>query len=489
MALPKVCGIENEFGFFVRNADGRVVDDDQFKSVLTKFVRGFLRHKMSVQYDKSRESRRTTILNLKDLDMLLEEVFHDALVGIDARGTDGFLENGARFYIDALHPEYSTPECLQPLDLVMHDKASELVMMEALALYLHQLAESKYQVVIHKNNSDGNGNSYGSHLNMLVDRRLVADKQSFLYFFRRYVPFQIARIVLIGGGKLGSENGAPSCSFQISQRADFFERWLSSDTVSKRPIFNTRDEPHATASQYFRLHDISTDALMCEHADLLRVALTQVVLSMIEDKFLEKDLFPKDPVSAIKTVSRDIKFAQLIRLERRKPMTGYEILKYYLDSAEKYLSLHPMTEMHSRAVLLAQKLMDKLAVDPLKTFGYLDWTTSLAIAESRPKDARNFLLNFREISSDGLYYQLAKLGKMRRLGDDEMIQAAVRSSPTDTRAYLRSFIIKNAADRILHVNWSEVHLAIGELGRDCVSLDNPLFDQKGLDLVQSKLGL
>lgn len=489
MALPKVCGIENEFGFFVRDANGQAVDEEKFRGVLTKFVRNFLRHKRAIQYDKSKEARRTTILNLKDLDMLLEEVLHDALVGIDAKDTDGFLENGARFYIDAFHPEYSTPECLQPLDLVMHDKASELIMIDALALYLHQLTESKYQVVIHKNNSDGNGNSYGSHLNMLVDRKLVADKESFLYFFRRYVPFQIARMVLIGGGKLGSENGGVPCGFQISQRADFFERLLSSDTVSKRPIFNTRDEPHASASQYFRLHDISTDALMCEYADFLRVALTQVVLAMIEDKFLERDLFPKDPVAAMRMVSRDIAFKQLIRLERKKSMTGYEILKYYLEMAEKYLALHPMTDAHIRAVALAQKLMDKLSVDPLKTFGYLDWTTSLAIAESRPKEARDFLLNFREVSSDGLYYQLEKMGKIRRLFDDEAVRDAMNFAPADTRARVRSFIIKNAADKILHVNWSEVHISRGELGRECVSLDNPLFDQKDLALVQSKLEL
>jgi proteasome accessory factor A len=490
MAFPKVCGIENEFSFFVRDANGQPVSEEQFRAVLTKFVRSFLRHKCAIQFDKSKEARRTTILNLKDLDMLLEEVLHDALVGIDAKDTDGFLENGARFYIDAFHPEYSTPECLQPLDLVAHDKASELILMDAVALYLNQLVGSKYQVVIHKNNSDGNGNSYGSHLNMLMDRKLVRDKQSFLYFFRRYVPFQIARMVLIGGGKLGSENSAPPCAFQISQRADFFERLLSSDTVSKRPIFNTRDEPHATSARYFRLHDISTDALMCEHADFLRVALTQVVLAMIEDKFLEKDLFPRDPIAAMWMVSRDISFKQLIRMENsRKSMTGYEMLQYYLDAAEKYLALHPMTDAHCRAVALAQKLMKALAVDPLKTFGYLDWTTSLAIAESRPRQARDFLLSFREVSPDGLYYQLMQKGKIYRLLDDETIRNAKTSAPADTRARIRSFVITHAAERLLHVNWSEIHISMGGLGRECISLDNPLFDQKDLTLLQLKLGL
>ncbi len=489
MAIPKVCGIENEFSFFVRDEVGNQVDEDQFRSVLTKFVRNFLRHKRAMRYDKSKESRRSTILDLKDLEMLLEEVLHDRLVGIDARGTDGFLENGARFYIDAFHPEYSTPECLQPLDLVLYDKASELVMKNALSLYLYQLAESKYQVLIHKNNSDGNGNSYGSHLNMLVDRRLVSDKEEFLYFFRRYLPFQIARIILTGGGKLGAENGAPECAFQISQRADFFERLLSSDTVSKRPIFNTRDEPHAKVSKYFRLHDISTDALMCEYADFLRVALTQVVLSMIEDRFLENDLFPKDPITAIRTVSRDIKFKQLIRLESKKSITGYEMLKYYLNTAEKYLSLHPMTEAHSRAVSIAQKLMDKLALDPMKTFGYLDWTTSLAIAESRPKEARDFLLSFREISPDGLYYQLANQGKIRRLLSDEAIQNAVSMAPLDTRARIRSYLIKNAGDKIVDVNWSDIRIAKGDMGSERIELDNPLFDQNELNLIQSRLAL
>jgi len=488
MAVPKVCGIENEFSFLVTDTSGIPVSEDQFRLVLTKFVRNFLKHKRAMQYDKSKESRRSTILDLKDLDMLLEEILHDRLVGIDAKGTDGFLENGARFYIDAFHPEYSTPECLQPLDLVVHDKSSELVMMNALSLYMHQLAESKHRILIHKNNSDGNGNSYGSHLNMLVNRDLVSTKEEFQYFFRCYLPFQIARIVLIGGGKLGAENGAPECMFQISQRADFFERLLSSDTVCKRPIFNTRDEPHARASRYFRLHDISTDALMCEYADFLRVALTQVVLAMIEDRFLEDDMFPKDPIAAMRMVSRDIQFKQLIRLESRKSKTGYEMLKYYLDMAERYLSLHPMSDAHSRAVSIAQKLMDKLALDPMKTVGYLDWTTSFAIAKNRPEKARDFLLSFREISHDGLYYQLAKRGKMKRLVDDRAIQSAVSIAPLDTRARIRSFLIKNAPDKIIDVNWSDVRIARGDVG-ESIELENPLFDQKDLDLIQSRLVL
>ena len=488
MAIPKICGIENEFGFSVFDQSGKQLLDDGYSETLRHFVRGFLKYQKAVRHDTSKEARRTSVVSLEDIAGLFKGTAHDVLADSISPELDGFLLNGARFYMDVDHPEYSTPECLDPLDLVLHDKASELVMMEALQIYLNQMAGSKYRVVLHKNNSDGAGKSYGSHLNMLLDRNLVSDKENFLYLLKHYIPFQISRIILTGGGKVGSENERPDCSFQISQRADFFERLVGIETTERRPIFNLRDEPHAEAKKYFRLHDISTDALMCEYADFLRVALTQVVLAMIEDRFLEEVLLPKKPVEALIKVSRDLHFKELIDLESGQRMTGLEILRKYLLAARKYLDGHPMTDQHSQAVMKALELLEMLEKDPMKTFGYLDWTTTWKLSKLQPDTAKGFSRLFRKISGDGLYYELARSGKIKRLLEDEQIAKATLNAPANTRAFLRSGILKKLGDKVVEVDWSGVKIKINGSVDIAVDLTNPVLDPTTSAMLQSILG-
>ena len=489
MAIPKVCGIENEFSFFARDEQLKPVSGEQQRELLHRFVRNFLKHKNAISYDKGKESRRKSVAKEGDDKSPLKKTEHDALADTVSSDLDGFILNGARFYVDVDHPEYSTPECLDPLDLVSHDKASELILMDAIQLFLNQLAGNRNSLIIHKNNSDGYGNSYGSHLNMLLSRKLVHTREDLRYLVKRYMPFQIARMILTGGGKLGSENGRPSCKFQISQRADFFETLIGPDTTEHRPIFNTRDEPHADWSKYFRLHDISSDALMCEGADFLRIALTQVVLAMIEDGFLEDDLFPKNPVEAMAVVSRDLKFKNHVELDSGEKMTGLEILRSYLLKGKTYLSEHPMTSQHVQAVELAFRLLEMLEKDPASTFGYLDWTTSLKIAESRPDFARENLLQFREISSSGFYYHLLKLGKIKRFVSDDMIMSAKFNPAVNTRAFIRAMLMKKFGNKISEVNWSLAKIQLSDSTRLFLELNNPALDQSESVMLQSILGI
>ena len=496
MAIPKVCGIENEFGFQVFDIDGKPINNESsdYREAAHRFVSDYLVKKNAIPYDFFRESRKSPFLSFfnifrtREKEEELEEERNHRLRIKQLRklfgSSDGFLDNGARFYLDDAHPEYSTPECLLPSDLAAYDKASELVILEALHLFQKQFG-NKYKLRIRKNNSDRKwDHSYASHLNVSLSRKLVDSKENFQYLVSQYVPFQIARLVLIGGGKLGAENGRPECEFQISQRADFFEELLGIQTVERRPIFNTRNEPHADPEKYFRLHDISTDSLMCEYAIFLKAALAQVVLAMIEDKFLEENFMPKQPIWAMAQVSRDLKFDIKIELESGKEFTGLEILRYYLLKSKDYLSANPLSEEHSVAVNQGLALLDQLEKNPLLTFGKLDWTTTLGIIKSRPADALQNALNFREISDSGLYYEMVKRGKMRRLLTDERIAKAVNCAPADTRAYARSEIMKRFRHRVKKMSWGAVELY--HKGRtQIIDLEHPALDKKEADMILS----
>ena len=483
MAIPKVCGIENEFGFaiFDVNNNRQVENKKEYFLAVYRFVANFLAYQRAANYDISAEARRQELQDIESKDKretILEKI-HRLILEKLGQETDGFLANGARFYLDDEHPEYSSAECLLPLDLVAQDKASELIMMDAQNLFENQSAGNRYRLFIHKNNSDGNGHSYGSHLNILLKRELA--RNSFRYLVRSYLPFQIARIVLIGGGKLGTENGRPACNFQISQRADFFEKLIGINTVSNRPIFNTRDEPHSDGIKFFRLHDISCDALLCETAIFLKVALTQIVLAMIEDGFWNKKLFPVNPVGAMGKISRDLRFKNQILLENGDKLTGLEILREYLLSGKEYLAIQPMTDQHTLAINLGLELLEKLEHDPMSVFGILDWVTAWKISESNPANAKKNLHRFRWVSkSNGLYYKWANEGKMRLILESERIETAKINPPENTRAYLRSELIKKFGPYIKEMSWSKFSIKIGGKART-ILVDNPLLDKNGSD--------
>jgi hypothetical protein len=480
MAIPKICGTETEYDVAIFYPDGRQVDFFVSGKLLAELVSNFLGNKRTCSYSRLNESPLKSVYRWKKQRKIpFRELKHRRRLRWMPWDTDGFLENGARFYLDCTHPEYSTPECLLPLDLVAHDKAGELAMLEARELFKQQSQEAENkQILVYKTNSDGFGHSFGSHLNVLLPRSLVANRQNFRYLVRQYIPFQIARLVLIGGGKVGAEHQRQECEFQISQRADFFSTRIGVWTTDFRPIFNTRDEPHADRQKYYRLHDISTDSLMCETANFLKIALTQVVLAMIEDKFLEEELFPENPVQAIIKVSRDLKFNQPIRLENGKRLTGLELLRKFLLKAQDYLKDSPMDHQHQLAVQMALELLVQLEKNPFSAFGKLDWVTAWFIQKHSPaNEAKARVLLFREISPEGLYYQWLKQGELPRLLDDQTILAAKTQAPVNTRAYLRSALMARYFDQIENMNWVSVWLENGS-GFEEIKLDNPLLDKQ-----------
>ena len=384
----------------------------------------------------------------------------------DNRAINKLLRNGGRLYVDGAHPEYSTPETTNALDVVRYEKAGERIADRCRELANQTLPPQK-QLVLYKNNTDSKGNSYGYHENYLVARQVP-----FETLVDRLTTFLVTRIVVCGAGKVGAENGAPHCDYQISQRADFFETLIGLDTMAKRPIFNTRDEPHADEARYRRLHVIVGDANMSEVSTYLKVGTTALVLAMIEDDSMRKDLALDDPVRAIKEISHDPTCRRRVRLRRGGELTAVEIQREYLDLAQAYVaSLEPSPYL---AALLErwQRTLDRLAEDPVQCARELDWVIKRELITSYMErrgiafdDQRVSMLDlqYHDLRLDrGLYYRLEREGLVDRLIGDEDVERALRLPPADTRAYFRGTCLSKFPDQVYGASWSSVLLDAGE---------------------------
>jgi len=287
MALPKILGSETEYGLTVQN-------DPEFDSIATSLllVNSYgTDQSLKLLWDYDQED---PLVDARGFELDDE---YDVPDQQDNMAINKILPNGARYYVDHAHPEFSTPECSNVLDLLRYEKAGERIL-NLSRLGANQLLPGGRTIVIYKNNSDQKGNSYGYHENYLLDRRTP-----FQTIVERFMPFLVSRQVFCGAGKVGSENGTEQVPYQISQRADFFETEMGLDTMVKRPIINTRDEPHANRDRYRRLHVILGDANMSEFTTYLKVGTALVVLQMIEDGFLSEPLVLRNPVRALRDIS------------------------------------------------------------------------------------------------------------------------------------------------------------------------------------------
>jgi len=395
------------------------------------------------------------------------------------RSSNVFLENGARLYLDVgSHPEYATPECDSLYDLVTHDKAGERILEGLLRSAEQRLEEEgiRGEIYLFKNNTDSAGNSYGCHENYLVSRQ-----SDFQRIIDTLIPFFVTRQVYAGAGKLLQT--ARGTLFSMAQRAEHIWEGISSATTRSRPIINTRDEPHADAERYRRLHVIAGDSNMSEYINYVKVGTTAALLQMLEDDVVFRDLSLENPIRAIREISHDTTCRRRVRLSNGRELSALDVQWEYLERAMRYARTSGFPPEVERAVHMWEYLLTGLEKDPMSLSREIDWVAKyqlidryrikhdLALASPR---LALIDLAYHDVSRDrGLYYILERRGRAERLVTDEAVAKAMTDPPSTTRARLRGQFIKaaKAKKRDFTVDW--VHLKLNDQAQRTVLCKDP----------------
>ncbi|MFT3854704.1 MAG: depupylase/deamidase Dop [Ilumatobacteraceae bacterium] len=468
MAIPKVCGIETEYGILVRGADSNPVSAS---SLLINAYLSSTNRKVTWDFEDERPGNDARGFSVDDL--LAPE--------IDTHLVNAVLTNGARYYVDHAHPEISTPECLTAREVVCFDRAAEQIVrasMEAASAFIATGGE----ILCHKNNSDGKGNSYGCHENYLVAREVPFGR-----IVAQVTPHFVTRQVVVGAGKVGCElPGVPPSDvpYQLSQRADFFEEEVGLETTLKRPIVNTRDEPHCDASKYRRLHVIVGDANMSEVATFVKVGATALVLAMIEDDALGDELLLANPVAAIRQVSHDPTLARTILLRSGRRATALEIQWALVERARKYEQSHGLSAVgeDAGAAVLAEweGLLAGLERDPASVADAVDWVAKQRLVDGyaqrhglRPGDPRLKAIDLQYHDMRAERSLASRCGLRTIVGADE-VTAAMTEPPLTTRAYFRGRCLAKWPDDIVAANWDSLVFDVGREPLRRVPMMEPL---------------
>ena len=470
MALPKVLGIETEYG--IHHAGVADPNPIAASSVLINAYVAELARQARVAESGRAQGGRGSAGDHVGWD------FEDESPGKDARGfaregsmppevethlVNAVLTNGARYYVDHAHPEYSSPECSDPLEVVRWDKAGEQILQRSMEAALRVLPPGQ-AIVVYKNNSDRKGNSYGCHENYLMDRMVP-----FPRIVQHVMPHFVTRQIYTGAGKVGSEVSRDSdVTFQLTQRADFFEEEVGLETTLKRPIVNTRDEPHADAQKYRRLHVICGDANLAEVSTFLKVGVTALILSMIEDDwFGERDFSLAAPVQAMRRVSCDLGLALPLELAAGTTMTALEIQWELFDLGRKYADDRGLDciggqDVGEEVLRRWERVLHGLETDPMSLAGELDWVAKYQIIEGYRDRHGLGWSNARLAAMDLQYHDLrpakslfARL-PMTTLVSDEDVASAMTEPPTTTRAYFRGRCLQRFAPAIAAANWDSM---------------------------------
>jgi proteasome accessory factor A len=396
------------------------------------------------------------------------------------RSSNVFLANGARLYLDVgSHPEYATPECDSIHDLVVHDKAGERILEQLLTSAEQRLAEEGIKGVIYlfKNNTDSAGNSYGCHENYLTSRR-----DDFAHYADVLIPFLVTRQIYAGAGKvLQTARGAMFC---ISQRAEHIWEGVSSATTRSRPIINTRDEPHADAERYRRLHVIVGDSNMSEYATFLKVGTTSILLRMLEEpNVVLRDMTLENPIRAIREISHDMTCTRKVRLANGREASALEIQSEYLERALKYAERRDLSPLETQALGMWEHALTQIEKDPLGLDREADWVVKYKLIEAY-RAKHDLPLNHPKVSlldlqyhdvsrTRGLFYKMQDRGLVERMCTDDEIDEATDTPPQTTRARLRGEFIRRAKERKRDYTVDWVHLKLNDQAQRTVLCKDP----------------
>ena len=396
------------------------------------------------------------------------------------RSSNVFLANGARLYLDVgSHPEYATPECDSVRQLVVHDKAGERILEQLLTSAEQRLGDEGVHgdVYLFKNNTDSAGNSYGCHENYCTSRR-----DDFSSYTEVLIPFLVSRQIYAGAGKvLQTARGARYC---VSQRAEHIWEGVSSATTRSRPIINTRDEPHADAERYRRLHVIVGDSNMSEYTNFLKVGACSLMLRMLEEpQVVLRDMTLENPIRAIREISHDMTCTQRVRLANGREVSALDIQSEYLNRALRFAEHHDLTDEEQLTLDMWEYTLSHIEDDPLKLDRELDWVIKYKLIEAYRErhdltlsDARVALvdLQYHDVNRErGLFYRMQRKGMVDRIVTDEEISHAVAHPPQTTRARLRGEFIKRAKERKRDYTVDWVHLKLNDQAQRTVLCKDP----------------
>ncbi len=409
------------------------------------------------------------------------------------RSSNVFLENGARLYLDVgSHPEYATPECDALVDVVAHDKAGERILEDLVRAAEERLIEEgiRGEIYLFKNNTDSAGNSYGCHENYLVGRR-----GDFQRTIDTLIPFFVSRQIFSGAGKLLQT--ARGTVYTLAQRAEHIWEGISSATTRSRPIINTRDEPHADAERYRRLHVIAGDSNMSEYITFVKIGTTAALLQMLEADVVFRDLSLENPIRAIREISHDPSCRRLVRLANGRELSALDIQWEYLERVMRYSRTAGFPAQVEQAIGMWEHLLTGLEKDPMSLSREVDWVMKLHLIEKYQarhdlamSSARLGLLDlaYHDVNRDrGLYYLMERRGMTERVVTDEQVNEATTTPPATTRARLRGSFIKaaKAKKRDFTVDW--VHLKLNDQAQRTVLCKDPFraVDERVEKLIES----
>ncbi len=396
------------------------------------------------------------------------------------RSSNVFLQNGARLYLDVgSHPEYATPECDSIHDLVVHDKAGERILEQLLTSAEKRLADEGIEgdIYLFKNNTDSAGNSYGCHENYLTGRT-----EDLAHYTNALIPFLVTRQIYAGAGKvLQTARGAMFC---ISQRAEHIWEGTSSATTRSRPIINTRDEPHADAEKYRRLHVIVGDSNMSEYATFLKVGTTAILLRMLEEpNVIMRDMTLENPIRAIREISHDMTCTRKVRLANGREASALEIQSEYLTRALRYAERRDLSPLEKQALGMWEKALTTIEKDPLGQDREADWVIKYKLIEAFRErhsleltDPRVSLLDlqYHDINRKrGVFYRMQDRGFVERICGEAEIDEAIETPPQTTRARLRGEFIKKAKERKRDYTVDWVHLKLNDQAQRTVLCKDP----------------